>query len=91
MMLRILSQLADALGWHSVDDLSDFFACGISVLPLTLIAEGEPAAAGVALIVLICALICCSLLSGASPREFEAEVRAKERAEEHALPPDRRP
>lgn len=78
MIVRILSQLADALGWHSADELSDFFACGISVLPLTLIAEGHAAAAGVALIVLICALITCSMLSGSGPKEFEADMRRRE-------------
>lgn len=85
MIVRILRPLADALGWHSADDLSGFFACGIAVLPITLIAAGQPAAAGVSLIVLICALICCSFLAGTGPAEFEKEVRRTSRK-----PPPRR-
>jgi len=86
MIFRLFRPLADALGWHSADDLSGFLACGVSVLPITLIVDGQPAAAGVSLIVLICALLCCSMLSGAVPQEFEAEVRRKE----HGSPPERR-
>jgi hypothetical protein len=73
-----LNRLADALGWHNADEMSDFFACGVSVLPITLIAEGHAAAAGVALIMLIGALITCSMLSGSSPQEFEADMRRRE-------------
>lgn len=86
MIVPTLSRIANALGWHSADDLSGFFACGISVLPLTLIVAGQPAVAGVSLILLICALLCCSMLSGAGPQEFEAEVRRTERKQ----PPERR-
>jgi hypothetical protein len=77
MIFRLLNRLADALGWHSADEMSDFFACGISVLPIMLIAEGHAAAAGVALIMLICALITCSMLAGSDPQEFDADLRRK--------------
>ncbi|MBK1679534.1 hypothetical protein [Rhodocyclus tenuis] len=86
MTIRLLRQLAKQLGWRSADELSGFFACGISVLPITLIVVGQPAAAGVSLIVLICALLCCSMLSGDGPQESESEVHR----EENKRPPGRR-